>query len=104
MNEKEERLTSKEVFLILEAWKHLVRVEKSGEMYDGLIVALSQASGTLKISTVVAGEGKKTVTLELAGADFERFSYSEGEWEDVLYVFPPNSHNNFVLRKYRASK
>lgn len=99
MHDPNARLSCKDVFPVLEDWAHLVRIERNTEVYDGKITALSQDAGTLDISTVVRGEGKKTVRFELAGADFERSS-DPGEWEEVFVVFPRSS-DWFTLRKWK---
>jgi len=99
MHDPNARLSCKEVFPALEEWKHLVRIERNTEVYDGKITALSQDAGALEFSTVVPGEGKKTLVFELAGADFERSS-DPGEWEEVFVVFP-RSGGYFTLRKWK---
>jgi len=92
------RLSLQEAFAVLEGWQNLVRIEQHPYEYDGKITGLSQA-GTLEFSTVLPGEGKKTIVFDLAGADFERFG-DPGEWEDVFMVFL-RSHDWLTLRKWK---
>ena len=70
-------------------------------MYDGKIVALSQDSGTLELSAILKGEGKKTIVFDLSGADFQRFS-EPGDWEEVFIVFP-RVGDWLMLRKWKVS-
>jgi hypothetical protein len=99
MHDPRVRVSLQQAFAILEGWQHLVRIELHPHSYDGKIVGLSQETGTLEFSTVLAGEGKKTLLFELADADFERFG-DPGEWEDVFVVFP-RTHDWFTLRKWK---
>src|ERR1700680_480201 len=104
MNDPSARLSCKELFGVLENWKHLVRIDLQGVRYDGKITALSQDAETLEFSTVVQGEGKQIMVFELAGAYFERSS-DPGKWilthepaEEVFTVFP-RSGDWFMLLK-----
>ncbi len=108
------RLSCKEVFQVLEKdWKHLVRIALGGVNYDGNITALLE-DGTLEFSTVVQGEGKRVMTFELAGADFERSSHPETfplnhePADEVFTVYPragtrafPQLGGWFILLKWR---
>ena len=99
MRERNVRLSLREAFTVLGGWQNLVRVEQHPGVYDGKIISLSQEAETLEFSTVVPGEGKKTIMFELAGADFERIG-DPGEWEDVFIVFL-RSHDWFTIRKWK---
>ena len=57
------RFSLQEAFAALESWQNLVRIDQHPHEYDGKITALSQETGTLEFSTVVKGEGKKTIVL-----------------------------------------
>ncbi len=100
MQEGNVGLTCKEVFPVLEGWKHLVRFERYPEVYDGTIVALSQDAGTLAFSARVGDEGKRTVLLELAGAVFQLSSDPGDEWEEAYTVFP-RSGETITFRKWK---
>ena len=111
MNEEHDpsaKLSCKEVFTLLEDWRHLVRIDRGGIKYDGKITALSQDAGTLEFSTVRQGEGEHIMVFELADADFER-SNNPGGWflnhepaEEVFTVFP-RSGDWFMLLKWRGT-
>jgi hypothetical protein len=94
------RLSCKEVFPVLRGWKNLVRIEQHANVYDGTIAEVSDAAGTLEFSTVITGEGKKTLVFELAGADFQQFAELNADWDDVFMVFP-KAGDWFLLRKWK---
>jgi hypothetical protein len=95
------RLSWKEIYPILKGWTDLVRIERHVEVYDGIITAILQDIGAVEFSAMLPGEGRKTMLLEVAAADFERFTYP-GEWEEVLMVFPPVADEWFTLRKWKS--
>jgi hypothetical protein len=94
-----ERLSQREAFIILKPWMDsgiLVQLEEHPNKYEGKIVDLLE-DGTLEFSTVISGEGKKTKSYKLAGADFEHLT-DLPEWDEVMVIFR-RAAESITLRK-----
>jgi hypothetical protein len=53
------RLSWSEIYPLLKGWTALVRIERSANVDDGIITAISQDPGSVEFSAGVPGEGRK---------------------------------------------
>jgi hypothetical protein len=58
-------------------------------------------TGTLDLSTVVTGAGKRTLRFELAGADFGQLAELSDDYSDAFIVYPQTG-DWFILRKWKT--
>jgi hypothetical protein len=100
--DRQKRLSYKVVFPVVRGWQQrLVQIEQHQHVNNGTITGASEDTGTLELSTVINGEGKKTLRFELASADFEQFAELGDDFSDAFMVYPP-AGDWLILRKWKA--